>query len=187
MIAIFATIMLSLLFAKDILWVDVEWSPKWWVIASWHGLFVFGFGTPSMGVSRHQGKNTHTIPIFPYTQPGHKNRHQKLRLHVHSFLAKHIGSSGMKEPPQYRVPSPVPLQTWRGIKYLIFKRTYFPPFWKCFPAGGGLWDFLEYPAGSTWQALLVTVLTPFSPSFHFGSLPHPALASSRNSLIGISL
>ena len=34
MIAIFTTIMLSLLFAKDILWVDVEWSPKWWVIAS---------------------------------------------------------------------------------------------------------------------------------------------------------
>ena len=183
MIAIFATIMLSLLFAKDILWVDVEWSPKWWVIASWHGLFVFGFGDlQPPWESADTREKTHIL--FPFSP---KNRHQKLRLNVHSFLAKHTGSSGMKKPPHYRVPSPVPLQTWKGKKYLVFKRTFSPTFWKCFPAGGGLWDFLEYPAGSTWQALSVTVLTPFSPSFHFGSLPHPALASSRNSLIGISL
>lgn len=40
---IFTTTTLYLLFAKDILHVNIEWSPTWGVIASGQGLLVFGF------------------------------------------------------------------------------------------------------------------------------------------------
>lgn len=143
------------------------------------GFLCLDFGIYSLHGSQQAPRKKHTyskrIPIFllPSKTTAHN---QGIKTKTRSwgsvfiyFFAGHTGTF-----PWWRNllalgdRAQLPLQTLKGIKCLVFKRMCFPHFWKCFPAGGVLWDFLEFSALGTWKGACVAVLTPFNLSFHFG-------------------